>query len=84
MVFSSVLFLFLFLPFVLLGNAFTPKNLRNTFLLIASLLFYFWGETDLIGIILFSISINYLGGLILDKVSQRRRTVLFITVIINF
>ena len=84
MVFSSVLFLFLFLPLVLLGNAFTPKNLRNTFLLIASLLFYFWGETDLIGIILFSILINYSGGLLIDKARSYRKAILLITVSINF
>ncbi len=84
MVFSSVLFLFLFLPLVLLGNALAPKKFRNTFLFIGSLLFYFWGETDLIGIIIFSIFINYLGGLIIDKVTIRRKAVLLITVALNF
>ncbi len=43
MVFSSSLFLFLFFPLFLLGYVSLPKNLKNTWILVCSLLFYYWG-----------------------------------------
>jgi alginate O-acetyltransferase complex protein AlgI len=63
MVFSSTVFLFIFLPLVLTVNFFLRKEFRNLFLLIASLVFYSWGEGVLVLLMLFSISINYIGGL---------------------
>ena len=44
MVFSSLTFLFAFLPITLLGYRLLPKKLRIGFLLLASLIFYAWGE----------------------------------------
>jgi alginate O-acetyltransferase complex protein AlgI len=67
MVFSSSVFLFLFLPLVLLGYALTPRVLKNTFLLLASLFFYAWGETFFVLVMLTSIVINYLLGLGVDR-----------------
>ena len=66
MVFSSVFFLFLFLPLVLLGYYLINDTLRNTFLLVASLIFYAWGEGELVLLMLASISINYVSGLGID------------------
>jgi alginate O-acetyltransferase complex protein AlgI len=63
MAFSSLTFLFLFLPAVLLLNVLTPARFRNTTLLLASLLFYAWGETVFVLLMLASIGINYLAGL---------------------
>jgi len=59
MVFSSLIFVFIFLPVVLVGNVLLPKNWQNIFLLVASLFFYAWGETVYVGIMLFSICLNY-------------------------
>ena len=84
MVFSSVLFLFLFLPLVLLANALAPKFIRNTLLFSASLIFYFWGETDLIWVILISILINYLGGLGVHFFNRGKKATLLIVVALNF
>lgn len=68
MVFSSILFLFLFLPAILGVYYFLPHRFRNTFLLIASLGFYYVGENTLILVFVLSILINYLfGGLIAQK-----------------
>lgn len=71
MVFSSFPFLWLFLPFVLIGNCFFQKKGSNWFLLAASLLFYAWGEPKYVVILLFSITINYAAGILLS--SQRGR-----------
>jgi len=61
MVFSTVSFLFYFLPIFLVLYAFRPT--RNIVLLAASLIFYAWGEPVYILLLLFSVGINYLAGL---------------------
>jgi alginate O-acetyltransferase complex protein AlgI len=63
MVFSSVTFLFLFLPVVLLGYFALPNRARNGFLLAASLLFYAWGEPLFVVVMLLSITANHFFGL---------------------
>lgn len=67
MVFSSVIFLFLFLPFTLFVNTCLRESLRNLFLLAMSLLFYAWGEGQLVLLMIFSILINYLTGIGIDR-----------------
>ena len=64
MVFSSSIFLFLFLPLTLAGYFLIRTKFRNAFLLAASLCFYAWGETFYVMIMLWSIGINYLCGLL--------------------
>lgn len=63
MLFSSPIFIFLFLPVFLLVYFILPKKIRNFFLLIASLIFYSWGEGKLIAIMLTSSMIDYVAGL---------------------
>ena len=67
MVFSSAIFLFLFLPLVLFGHWIAGRRFRNFVLLIASLIFYAWGEGVYIVVMLASIMMNYLFGLVLDS-----------------
>ena len=71
MVFSSVTFLFYFLPFSLLFYYLIKESYRNIFLLIASLIFYSWGEPVYIFLMIFSISINYLIGIFLAKAGKK-------------
>lgn len=59
MVFSSTLFLFIFLPIVLLLHFLLPKQFRNGFILLASLFFYAWGEQLLVLLMCGSIVFNY-------------------------
>ena len=68
MVFSTVTFLFLFLPLVLVSY-FIVKNriYRNIVLLVASLLFYGWGEPKAIIMMLLATMIAFVGGLLIDK-----------------
>ncbi len=63
MVFSSLLFLFGFLPLVLLAYALVPRAQRNLLLLAASIGFYAWGEGWYVAVMLASIAFNYVAGL---------------------
>lgn len=67
MVFSNLVFLFLFLPIVLLTYFLSPRVLKNFILLIFSLFFYAWGEPKYVFLMLFSILINYIFGLLVAK-----------------
>lgn len=73
MVFSSTIFLCIFLPLVLLGYYICPKRGRNFFLLIASLVFYAWGEPKYVFLMILSIIINYVFGLLMEKFRQNGR-----------
>lgn len=83
MVFSSFIFLFYFLPIVLLGN-FLLRNilLKNLFLLICSLLFYIWGEGELLVLVILSALFNYLIGLGLAY-SRIPKSMLIIGILLN-
>lgn len=71
MVFSSLLFLFLFLPAVLLIYFLVPKKLRNGVLLVFSLFFYAWGEPMYVFLMLFTIVLDFFLGLLVDRCRQR-------------
>lgn len=73
MVFSSPVFLFIFLPFVLFVHTILKPSYRNIFLLISSLFFYAWGELYYVSIMMASIVISYFGGTIIDKYLQREK-----------
>jgi len=71
MVFSSILFMFRFLPVVLLLYFLAPKPIRNTILFIASLIFYAWGEPVYVVIMLFSTIVDYTHGRMVYKCKQK-------------
>lgn len=71
MVFSSPVFLFLFLPIVLGIYYLLPKALWNLWLLAASVLFYAWGERIFTVVMLVSITMNYLFGLAIEHFRGR-------------
>ena len=74
MLFSSVIFLFYFLPLTLIlyyGFKFSRK-LQNMILLVGSLFFYAWGEPKFVIIMLLSIIVNYIFGLLVDKYREHK------------
>jgi len=88
MVFSDPVFLFFFLPAVILLTKLSPKSLRNPVLLFFSLLFYAWGEPVYILLMLAVIVINYLAGLRLlrfpaDTAPGRRRLTLTLAIVLD-
>lgn len=86
MVFSSTIFLCVYLPLVLLGYYICPKKGRNLFLLIVSLVFYAWGEPKYVFLMIFSILINYVFGRLMDKNrgrQKRMKLMLVLSVVID-
>lgn len=87
MVFSSAVFLFLFLPAVLAAYWLVPRPGRNLLLLLASLLFYLWGGGALIFLLLLSIGSNWVLGLLLwryrDAGPGPRRWFVAASVVVN-
>ena len=93
MLFSSMIFLWVFLPMVILGNFFlsivkfkkeeTRIKLKNIFLLLSSILFYAWGEINYLFIMLGSISLNYVGGLLIHRSKSYKKLKLAIVIALN-
>lgn len=86
MVFSSLIFLFMFLPLTLIIYYVSPKVLRNLILCIVSLIFYAWGEPVYIVIIIFSTIFDYVNGVLIDKYRDRKgitKAIFINSIIIN-
>ncbi len=88
MVFSSFVFLLLFLPITLGLYYLAPKKAKNGILFLASLVFYAWGEPVYILIMLFSTVFDYCNGLALEKLEKKnndkgRRAVLVLSLVVN-
>ncbi len=85
MVFSSITFLFYFLPLVLFCYYLVPYKLKNFILLIFSLIFYAYGEPIYIFIMLFSCVVDYINALIIDKYrnTYKAKLALIFSIIIN-
>lgn len=73
MLFSSIVFLFTFLPAVMILYYLLPVRFRNVILLLASLVFYAWGEPVYLFLMLLSILFNYFSGLDIARSLQDKR-----------
>ena len=83
MVFSSPVFVFLFLPLVYLINLVLPAKFSNVFLLFASLLFYAWGEPIYVFLMVFSGFVNYRLALKMDRHGRSHRNLLILSILFN-
>ena len=84
MVFSSPVFLFLFLPAVFLMDRILPDGKgKNLFLALSSVLFYAFGQLVYVPLFLFSVCLNYASGLLLQRLDKFRKAVLWSAVILN-
>ena len=85
MLFSGIPFLFYFLPCVLTVYFLAPRKLKNTVLLLFSLVFYGWGEPKYLILMIASILVGYFSGLLIEAFSEKRiaRLILCINVAIN-
>ena len=86
MVFSSLVFLFFFVPIVLLLYFVLPTKARNLLILISGLFFYAWGEPKYIVIMILSTAIDYTAGRFIDyydKSPKKRTVFLLVSVIMN-
>lgn len=78
MLFSSIPFLYYFLPCVLVIYFLSPKILKNTALLLASLFFYGWGEPGFLGIMILSIVLGYVFGILIEKFRESHLSRVFL------
>ena len=85
MVFSSLTFLFLYLPLVLLVYFAVPKKMKNAILFIFSLIFYAWGEPIYVGLMIFSTVLDYCCGKAVDKYrgTKKAKVGLLVSVFVN-
>lgn len=78
MVFSSITFLFYFLPVVLIIYYLIPNKYKNIVLLISSFIFYFYGEPKNIYIMILSILATYIFGILIDKYKKTKYSKIFL------
>lgn len=85
MLFSSLVFLCAFLPLLLFIYYTVPANWRNAILVIASLLFYAWGETTLVWVMVSSICCNHFAAILIErmKTAGKRKGVLAVAILCN-
>ena len=83
MVFSSTIFIFLFLPITLLGYYLLKGESRNYWLLFVSVLFFCWNQPNYLWIIVLNIIINYLGAMFIADATKYRKIILIVTICIN-
>lgn len=81
MLFTSISFLYYFLPIVIIIYFILPKKMRNFILFIASMVFYFYGEPKYIFLMLTEILIAYIGAILIDK--YKSKSLLIITISIH-
>ncbi len=84
MVFSSIPFLYYFLPIVILIYFAVPKSLKNPVLLLFSLGFYSWGEPKYVFLMIFTIIVNYLSGLLIEKFRGKNLSKVFLGIAVFF
>ncbi len=84
MLFSSISFLFYFLPIVLILYCVVPQKIKNYVLLLASLVFYAWGEPKYIILLIISILAGYGFGLLINKYRGQRRAKVFTIISVTF
>ena len=83
MLFTSITFLYYFLPLVLIFYFITPKKYRNIILLISSIIFYAYGEPKYVFLMLLEIIISYYGAILIDKYPRYKETILAIFITIH-
>lgn len=83
MLFTSPTFIFAFLPLVLVLYYLSPTKLKNSCLLLFSLLFYAWGETTYVVLMLVSIAVNAVIGGWIQQSKDQNKTALSIGIVLN-
>ncbi len=80
MLFSSITFLYYFLPLVLIVYFLVPKQLKNVWLLASSLFFYAWGEPKCVFLMIATVLVNYIFGILIEKSTSKRAKKTYLTV----
>ena len=80
MLFSGIPFLYYFLPAVLTVYFLVPRGMKNSVLLLSSLIFYGWGEPKLLWLMVFTIALFFFCGLAIEGAGERRKKKFWLTV----
>lgn len=80
MLFSSIPFLYYFLPLVIITYFIVPKSFKNAVLLLFSLVFYAWGEPKYVFLMIFTVAVNYVLGLLIDKFKGKLLSKVFLAI----
>ena len=83
MIFSSIPFLYYFLPAVLVVYFLTPRRGKNAVLLLSSLFFYGWGEPRLLWLMVFTIAVFYLCGLAIGRSETHKKAWLILSIAVG-
>ncbi len=83
MIFSSITFLFYFLPIVMAIYYIVPNKFKNVVLLISSILFYFYGEPKYVILMIISIIITYIFGILIHKYKKQSKIFLILSISIS-
>lgn len=86
MVFSSLTFMYVFLPIVLILYFLSPAKVKNMVLLVSGLIFYAWGEPKYIMIMIISSFVDYFAGLVMDRNDKNprvRKLALIISMVVD-
>ena len=83
MLFSSMTFVFMFLPIVCALYLLSSKRFHNPILLAASIIFYAWGEPKYLAIMLLTILINYAGAIAVEKFNSHKKFWLISTIVVD-
>ena len=83
MLFSSLTFIFIFFPLILIIYFISKDKYKNYILLIASLIFYSWGEPKYIILMFLSIIVNYYLAILIDKSKKHSKKFFLISLIFN-
>ncbi len=73
MVFSSVTFLYVFLPLVMLVYYAVPRQLKNLLILISGVIFYAWGEPVYVFLMLLTTTVDYTAGRLIDRFDKNQK-----------
>ena len=80
MLFSSLTFLFVFMPMVLLAYYVVPIKLKNIILIVSGILFYAWGEPFYVSLLLIIIVVDYMAGRAMEKFEHNQRARLWVLI----
>ncbi len=83
MVFSSLPFLFFYLPVTLLIYYLCPARWRNLWLFLVNLVFYGWGEPIYVLLMVISIAVNYAAGFLVDRHRDKGKRILAVNAVVN-
>ena len=83
MLFSSMTFVYIFLPLVCIAYFFVRPETRNCLLLLASIILYGWGEPNYLAVMIMTILLNYTGALLLDRYRCWKLPIAVVTILLD-